>query len=96
MQSWPIKDPNEVLDYGFDWARPGRSRLEDGETLTNSVFVVEAGDVVIDSQSYVATGRTTVWLSGGTPGVPNTIRNRVTTSEGRVFDKSAKLRIRSL
>ena len=42
MIQYPDKDPNEVLDYQLDWAKPGRSRLETGETLTASEEVDRA------------------------------------------------------
>jgi hypothetical protein len=95
VQSWPSKDPNEVLDYQFDWADEDDPRLEDGETLTDSDFSVVTGTVVIDSQDWVPTGLTTVWLSGGTLNEACVILNRVVTSEGRTYDKSARLRIRN-
>lgn len=95
MLSWPTKDPNEVLDYQLNWANADDPRLETGETITSSTFSVEEGDVVIDSSSYVASGLTTVWLSGGTAGIRCTILNRIITSGGRTYDQSVRLRIRS-
>jgi hypothetical protein len=95
MKAWPAKDPDEVLDYGFNWNDTAtKPVLEAGETLVTSTFAVIEGDVVIDSSSFVSTGRTTVWLSAGTAATPCVIRNRVTTSGGRTYDQSAKLRIR--
>lgn len=91
MTAWPKKDPDEVLDYTVDWAT---LRLEAGETLASSTFVVEVGDVVIDSQTFTG-GFSTVWLSGGTNGVLNKIINRVTTSAGRTYEVSRSLRVRS-
>lgn len=90
MQSWPSKDPNEVLDYQMDWS----DRLQVGETIVTSNFTIAEGDVVKDSQS-VSGALTTVWLSAGTEGVVNLITNRITTSSARTYDESAKLRIRS-
>lgn len=91
MTSWPTKDPNEVLDYVVDWAT---DRLETGETLASSTFIVAIGDVVIDSQTFTG-GFATVWLSGGTDGVRNKIINRVTTSAGRTYEVARTLRVRS-
>lgn len=90
MLTWPPKDPNEVLDYDIDWT----DRLEDGETISSSTFTVSSGDVEIDSDTDAA-GVTTVWLSGGTDNTTCVILNRITTSEGRTYDQSVKLRIRS-
>jgi hypothetical protein len=90
MISWPTKDPNEVLDYQVNWT----NRLETGETISTSTFTVAEGTVVIDSSS-AASPTTTVWLSGGTEGEACTILNRITTSAGRTYDQSVRLRIRS-
>lgn len=94
MLTWPPKDPDEVLDYQLDWADPDDPRLEVGETLLTSVWSVPTGDVVVDSSDYVATGLSTVWLSGGTAGSKCVLLNRVTTSGGRTYDQSVVLRIR--
>lgn len=95
MLTWPKKDPDEVLDYYVDWNDADDPRLETGETLASSTFSVVEGDVVIDSSSYAGSGLATVWLSGGTRGTLCVILNRVTTSEGRTYDQSVKLRIAS-
>jgi hypothetical protein len=93
--TWPAKDPNEVLDYQIDWADDDYPRLEDDETLVTSDFSVVEGDVEIDTETFVATGLTTVWLSGGTSGTRCIILNRIVTSAGRTYDQSVKLRIRN-
>lgn len=92
MESWPPKDPQDVLDYEFDWT----DRLEVGETLETSVFTVVQGTVVIDSSAINGGGTlTTVWLSGGGLGERCKVTNHVVTSEGREWDVTALLRIRS-
>lgn len=95
MLTWPIKDPNEVLDYEVDWADEEQPRLEAGETLVTSTFSIVEGDVIIDSSDFAPSGLATVWLSGGTAGTKCVILNRVTTSEDRTYDQSVTLRIRS-
>jgi hypothetical protein len=96
MIVWPVKDPDEVLDYGFNWNDTDRTPvLDTGETILTSSWAVVEGDVVINSNSFIASGLVTVWLSAGTAGTACVIRNRVTTSGGRTYDQSAKLRIRS-
>jgi hypothetical protein len=94
MINWPAKDPDEVLDYQLDWADDERPRLEAGETITSSAWSVVSGTVVIDDDDSVG-GVTTVWLSGGEAGEACVILNRVTTSEGRTYDQSCRLRIRT-
>lgn len=95
MLQWPPKDPDEVLDYQLDWADPDDPRLETGETLTASQYSIVEGDVEINSQTFAESGLTTVWLSGGTSGTLCIVLNRVTTSGGRTYDQSVKLRIRT-
>lgn len=90
MQSWPSKDPNEVLDYRFDWT----SRLATSETISTSTFIVAEGSVTLANPS-ILDGKTTVWLSGGTLGEVNVITNRIVTNQGRTYDESARLRVRS-
>lgn len=90
MLTWPRKDPNEVLDYDVLWGE----RLDAGETILTSLFSVVEGDVVIDSSTI--TGEvTTAWLSGGTADTSCVILNRITTSAGRTYDQSMRLRIKS-
>lgn len=90
MQSWPAKDPNENLDYQFDWS----DRLVTGETITASDFILESGNVTLGVETYSG-ALTTVWISGGTHGTTSVITNRITTSASRIYDESAKLRIRN-
>ena len=44
---------------------------------------------------FVPSGVATVWLSGGTAGMVCIILDRVTTSLGRTYDQSVKLRIKN-
>ncbi len=90
MLSWPLpKDPDDIADYQVDWS----ARLEVGETIETSTFAVVLGSVTIDSQDFSG-ALTTVWLSGGEAGESCQIRNRITTSGGRQWDATARLRIR--
>lgn len=92
MDSWPAKDPDETVDYQVDWT----DRLEVGETIAASEFILESGDVVLGDMDVVG-AFTTVWISGGTLGTVSVVTNRITTSNTppRVWDKSAKLRVRA-
>ena len=95
MLTWPSKDPDEVLDYELDWADNKRPRLQPGETLIDSKWFVTAGDVMLTREEWVPSGIATVWLTGGSAGTLCTILNRVTTSMGRTYDQSVKLRVRT-
>lgn len=94
MKSWPLpKDPDDICDYQFDWSE----RLEDGETIATSTITVDEGSVVVeDSPAPAINGAlTTFWLSGGVAGESCVITNRIVTSEGRQYDSSGRLRIKS-
>lgn len=98
MLQWPDKDPNEVLDYELDWAKPDRPRLEVGETLITSDWSVVLGDVVIDpdnAATFTPQGLSTVWLTSGTAGTKCELLNRVTTSKGRTYDQTVVLRVKN-
>ena len=90
MHVWPAKDPNEFLDYQVSWV----DRLVTGETITASTFTVVSGDVTLSNPSY-ASGITTVWVASGTDGSTAEVLNRITTSAGRIYDETVKLKIRS-
>jgi len=82
------KDPDAVLDWHFDWA----SWLQIGEFITNSTFLVTAG-LDVDSSSNTTTN-TTIWLSGGSPGQPYRVTNRIVTNQGRTDDRSITIRVK--
>jgi len=82
-----IKDPQSVLDYGFDWS----DWLDTGDTVSTSTWNVPTG-ITEDSDSNTGT-TTTVWLSGGTVGKKYKITNRMVTADGRTVDRSFYVRI---
>ena len=75
MSILAAKDPDALLDYGFDWSRTLRS----GETITASSWEVSPAGLTIQSSS-VSGGRTTVWVSGGAVGMTYKLTNTVTIS----------------
>lgn len=87
-RSWPIKDPDAILDYTMDW-----SRWLEGDTIDSATFsLTTAAGLAIGSQSF--TDRTaTVWLTGGTAGERAEIKCRIVTAAGRQQDHSAPLAI---
>jgi hypothetical protein len=84
-----FKDPDERLDFAFDWAT---SFLAEDETITSYAVTAPAG-IVIDTDSETA-GVVTVWLTGGTVDVSYPILCRVTTSTGRIKDEVRVVRVR--
>jgi len=86
------KDPDAVLDYGFDW-NPSDLPDDDlpylvaGEIIISSSWEANDAGVVIDIDTFSDTV-TTVWLSGGTVGETYTLTNHIETSAGREDDRS--------
>lgn len=86
---WPFKDPDEVLDYIIDWS----ARLGDSDTISTSTWTFPSG-ITKDSDSNTTT-TTTAWVSGGTIGETYEILNRVTTTGGRTYDQTVKLKVKA-
>jgi hypothetical protein len=86
------KDPNSVLDYGFNYAgdEDHESYLEDGETISSHVVTVDAG-MTKDSDSEDG-GWVVVWISGGTAGTAYTVACKITTNMGRTEERSILIR----
>jgi hypothetical protein len=90
MAQTHVKDPNEVLDYKFDW---DTSYLEDGETISSATVTVESG-ITKDSDSITDSNRTvTVWLSGGTADNEYTVTCQIVTSLSRTAERSIFIRV---
>ena len=98
---WIQKDPSAQKDYQRDWS----AWLDDAETITAATWVVhnDSWTVLAGSAGEVTVGTggqapsfddttATVWLLGGTPGTNYLITCRVTTSAGRVDDRSFQVR----
>lgn len=89
-ETWPNKDPQDVLDYIVEWAD-----WLDTDTISSSAFTIaDDADLTVDSSSINGT-KTVVWLSGGTLGVTALVTNHIVTTAGREIDQTVRLRIRS-
>lgn len=76
-----IKDPNSILDYGFDW-----EDWLNGDTISSSSWVVPTGITKVTDTFTTTTA--VVWLSGGSLGSTYTISNRIVTAGNRTEDRS--------
>lgn len=83
------KDPDEVKDYEITWAL-----LLGTDTIATSTWVVPAG-ITKDSSTNTTT-TTTIWLSAGTAGETYSLLNRITTAGLRTYDRTVKLKMKSL
>ena len=84
-----LKDPDAVLDYGFDW----NNWLASSETIVSAVWTIPAG---ITKVSQVETdGYTTIWLSGGTANTDYNLSCKMTSSDGRTDERTATIKVRN-
>ena len=83
-----VKDPDAVLDYGFDWS----AWLAAGETIATSTWTVPVG-LTNESESNTDT-LSVVWLSGGTDRQTYQVVNHIVTSQGREDDRTLKIKIK--
>lgn len=89
---WPFKDPDEVLDYVFDWSPRGIT----GDPIASIVSTTTAGSIHVDSSLANPDGfTTTTWLSAGTVDTDCTIQLRATTTAGRVLDQTMNIAIKT-
>ena len=95
------KDPNDVLDYKFDFAPLTNAVdgalsnwLAAGETISTKTVTADTG-ITIDSSSITDTNTSvTVWLSGGTAYTDYTITCKIVTSASRTVEKSILVEVR--
>lgn len=84
-----LKDPDDVLDYSFNWA----DWLTTNELIVSFEAIATPG-ITIDSTSNTTTV-TTTWLSGGVAGSPYTVTHRIVTNQSRMVDRSMTIRVTS-
>lgn len=85
--SWPVKDPDDYLDYCLDWTQ----RLVDADTITTVEWMLSSPDLVKDNESHDTT-KAIVWLKGGLDKTTYSITCRVTTAQGRIMDQTVVLK----
>ena len=79
------KDPDEVLDYLWDW-----SAWLGTDTVSDCEFTITPSSMAIES--HICDGaKATVWLSGGADGLIYEVTNRITTTGGRTADRTAQI-----
>jgi len=80
------KDPDDVLDYLWDWTE---WLANESDTISSSTFTVETG--LTKNSSTNTTTTATVWLSGGTAGEEYDVTNRIVTTGGRTKDETRRV-----
>jgi hypothetical protein len=88
--NWPApKDPDEIKDYVVDW-----SDLLGEDTIAASIWIIPDGLTKTSDSNTGATA--TIWLSSGVAGTSYALVNRITTAGGRTYDRTIKLKVKSL
>lgn len=87
-----LKDPSAKLPYTVDWTL---WLAAENDTAASATWIVPAGIVQESSPApTLVDGKATVWLSGGTAGQNYNVTCRLTTTGGRVDDRSFKVPVR--
>jgi hypothetical protein len=77
------KDPDAYLDFPMDW----NAWLTDGrETVSTAVWTVPTG-LTLGTET-LADNVAVAWISGGTAGEVYTVSCKVTSSSGRIDERS--------
>jgi hypothetical protein len=89
---WPYtlrskKDPAARLDYEISWA----DWLAPGDRITASIWSIDGG--TIEDASVFTDTAAQVWISGGTPGETITLTNEITTTQGRIDQRTLLIRV---
>lgn len=81
-----LKDPASTIDFAIDW-----SLWLDEDSISNSTWSTDDG-ITIDSDTETDTVAT-VWLSGGTEGSVYSVVNQITTTLGRIAERTIEVRV---
>ena len=85
-----IKDPSAKLDYSIDWSR----WLPTGDTISAVTWSASGVTVSASPAPSHASGVATAWLEGGTEGEDATVTCQVTTTAGRIDERSIRVQVR--
>jgi hypothetical protein len=81
------KDPDEIKIYTRDWT----SLLNSGATISTSSWVVSSGLTKVSDGIVTGSLKTSVKLSGGSPGIRYACTNRVVTSDGETLERTGEV-----
>lgn len=84
---WPQKDPDDLLDYGINWAQ-----FLGPDVITASTWQI-APDGLTESASSFSPQIATIWLSGGDVNQVYSVTNRIVTAAGRIVDQTVQIKI---
>ena len=95
------KDPDEVLDFKWDFAAltneadgATEDYLASGETISSKTVTAQSG-ITVDSSSITDSNTSvTVWLSEGTAGTDYEVECKVVTSASRTVVRTGIVQVR--
>lgn len=85
-----IKDPDAVLPFAVDWTDWLTNEADTADTFT---WILPDG--LTKAAEMTDGGKATVWLSGGTDGKNYDLTCRITTTGGRIDDRTMRIHVRS-
>ena len=93
MASTFNKDPDELLDYEWDFSL---QLAEDGsDTITGTPTITVPTGITLENQSNTTT-TITAWLSGGTAGQRYEVECDMSTVGGRTYSRTILILVRDL
>lgn len=84
-----IKDPNATLDFGFDWS----DWLDTNEEISSYILSVDNGLIKISDIN--TSGSVIVWLSSGSAGQRYNVACQITTTAGRIDERTMKIDVKN-
>lgn len=79
-----FKDPNARLDFGIDW-----TEWLNGDAIQSAAWTAPVG-LTMENEAHSST-TAFVWLSGGTAGSTYPVLCRITTTGGRIDDRTIQI-----
>lgn len=92
---WIEKAANEDLNYAFNWAKTGDDWLG-ANTIQSSTWTMSPSGASPGLQKYgeaINVGLTIIKLKEGVAGRKYILTNKVTTSDGRIGERSFEVRV---
>ena len=85
-----IKDPDDDLDYVFDWS----DWLDDGDSIESYVIEADDGITIHDDSLNEDANMVVYWVSGGDVGSEYSVTCQITTKIGRIRSRTVIFRIK--
>jgi hypothetical protein len=87
-----LKDPTDELDFTRTWD----DWLAEGETISTVQWTVEAGLISTGTPDTHTDTTATIWLEGGEVDEEYDVACKITTSQGRVVERTFTVKVQNL